>query len=358
MFSSPAVAGNLLFVGSCSGNFLALDKNTGEVKWSYDIKQDGNQTSFHGEMLITDELVIIGTDGGNVPTGIGHVYAFERETGKVRWKHFAGRGVTSDVLRHGSKVYAVTLTDELLCLDLESGELNWKFASEFSGFNDDLSHSPVVAGHRVFFGGLDGRVVALHAESGEVLWKTELDGLPSTSLIVKEDQIYVGTTDEHLYGLNAVTGAILSDFPTVSVVRGKPALVDSLLLYFSSRNGRLGLSQNFVGLDLASNTVRWRRNVAEETGSGAQPVVQIDAGSEAEVCAAEVVWSTPFPHVRGSHVLVGTGAGHVFAYRIDDGKRVWSHRLQGSIRSFGESGDLLYVGTVEGMIYALRLNPN
>jgi membrane peptidoglycan carboxypeptidase len=50
----------------------ALDNKTGKVKWSYDIRNDGEQSQFHGDPLVTDELVIIGTDGN-----IGHVYAFD-----------------------------------------------------------------------------------------------------------------------------------------------------------------------------------------------------------------------------------------------------------------------------------------
>ena len=53
----------------------ALDKKTGQVKWDYDIRKDGEQSQFHGDPLITDQLVVIGTDGT-----IGYVYAFERAT--------------------------------------------------------------------------------------------------------------------------------------------------------------------------------------------------------------------------------------------------------------------------------------
>ena len=75
MYSTPAVAGYLLFVASCNGRMRALDKRTGQVKWEYDITKDGDQHEFHGDPLITDELVVIGTDGK-----MGHVYAFEQST--------------------------------------------------------------------------------------------------------------------------------------------------------------------------------------------------------------------------------------------------------------------------------------
>jgi outer membrane protein assembly factor BamB len=70
---------------------LRFDKRTGKVQWSYNIHQDGNQTSFHGNPLITDQLVLIGTDKSCASGGIGHVYAFDRATGTVRWKYRTGR---------------------------------------------------------------------------------------------------------------------------------------------------------------------------------------------------------------------------------------------------------------------------
>jgi outer membrane protein assembly factor BamB len=90
------------------------DRQSGQRRWSYDIKKDGNQNSFHGNPLITDDLILIGTDGA-----MGHVYAFERATGKVVWKHAITRsvsgngGATTDVLGSGANAYVVTIGDEL-----------------------------------------------------------------------------------------------------------------------------------------------------------------------------------------------------------------------------------------------------
>jgi outer membrane protein assembly factor BamB len=60
----------------------ALDKKNGQVKWEYDIRKDGEQSQFHGDPLVTDKLLVIGSDGK-----MGHVYAFDRVTGTVRWKY-------------------------------------------------------------------------------------------------------------------------------------------------------------------------------------------------------------------------------------------------------------------------------
>jgi len=63
VFVSPAVAGDLVYVGSCSGTYFALNRSTGARRWTYDTRQDGDAAQFHGNPLITDDLVVTGSDG-------------------------------------------------------------------------------------------------------------------------------------------------------------------------------------------------------------------------------------------------------------------------------------------------------
>ena len=58
-----------LYLGSCGclwstglcGND-ARDTSTGDVLWEYDIRQDGALTSFHGNPLLSDDLIFIAAD--------------------------------------------------------------------------------------------------------------------------------------------------------------------------------------------------------------------------------------------------------------------------------------------------------
>ena len=136
----------------------ALDRKTGLVKWEYDIRKDGEQSQFHEHPLVTGRLLVIGTDGK-----IGHVYAFERTTGAVLWKYKVNdRGVASDFIRVRDEGCFVTLGNELVCVDLESGKPKWSFRGNHSGIDDCLTcSSPAVSEGRVFFGGLDGFAYAL-----------------------------------------------------------------------------------------------------------------------------------------------------------------------------------------------------
>ena len=129
MFSAPAVAGGSVFVGSCNGLVHAIDAGTGRARWTYNVLQDGGKRAeFHGTPVSTDDLVIFGSDD-RTAGGVGYVYAFEQATGTIRWKYRAGAGVMTDIVREGDSLYAVTLQDELISLDVASGRLRWTFSS-------------------------------------------------------------------------------------------------------------------------------------------------------------------------------------------------------------------------------------
>ncbi|MCI0697104.1 PQQ-like beta-propeller repeat protein [candidate division KSB1 bacterium] len=355
MFSTPAVAEDLLYVGSCSGIFYALDKNTGSVKWSYDITKDGRQTSFHGDMLITEELVIIGTDGRSLEGGIGHLCAFERKAGKVRWKYFAGRGVTTDVLRLGDRIFAVTQNDELICLNVQNGQRDWAFASTYAGNQPDLGHSPALAGDQIFFGGRDGIVYALAANTGKLLWKRKLDGALSASLRTFENHVYAGVAGGRIYALNTKTGAIERNFSVENNPVGKFTPAQNCLFIFLNRSGVPGAADDLICLEPSTQKVCWRQsaNPASQVIKPAVANLTVATGNQCK--NPESAWSSTSPYVWRDYVLAGSNRGEVLGYRIADGKPAWSHKLGGTIRSFGSSERLIYVGTVEGTIYACAL---
>jgi outer membrane protein assembly factor BamB len=293
----------------------ALDKDTGQMKWEYDIRKDGAQRQFHGDPLVTNDLVVIGTDGA-----MGHVYAFEKATGMVRWKYRVEEtGVASDVLRLGRNVYAVTLGDELLCLDLETGKPNWTFHSSSHSKDFHWTSTPAVTTERIYFGGLDGIIYALEAQSGKLAWKRELGGRVTTSLAVRGHDLYVGTAKRHLYRLDTDSGEVLSDFAAEAEPLGHLMLAgDSLVVFLGD--------EVLSSLDLSLKKVLWSAEASKE-------------------------WTSARPYLWQGLLLVGDRR-ELVAFRCSDGAREWSHKFPGTIRGIGTSEQVLYVGTLTGPIFA------
>ena len=312
--------GDLLVVSSCNGMIRALDKKTGQVKWEYDIRKDGDQRQFHGDPLITDELVVIGTDGN-----MGHVYGFDRSTGAVRWKYRVDeRGVASDIIRLEGNVYAVTLGDELVSLDLTSGKPNWTYRGGYSGQDCLTCSSPVAADGQVYFGGLDGFAYALNAQTGKLIWKHDLGARVTTSAAIRGHDLYLGTAKRHLYRLNIDSGEMLSDLATEAPPNGRLAVADGSLLVF------LG-DETLASVDLDLKKLRW----------------SVEASKE---------WTSARPYLWHGNVLAGNRR-ELVAFAPTDGTRVWSHQFPETVRGIGTSDEILYVGSLRGPIFAYSPKP-
>ena len=317
-----------MFIGSCAGTFYALNKTTGEVRWSYDIRKDGKQQSFHGDPLVTSDLILIGTDRSCDPEGIGHVYAFERDSGRVRWKHRA-TSVPTDIVQIGSNVFFGSFQDQWSSVDLRTGNLNWNFSIQGTNPDCDPPKAPVTDGERLFIAGLDGVVYSLDALSGRVIWRRKLPGVPSTGLTFQGKTIYVGTNDQRIYRLNADTGAIVSELALEARPLGRLALAnDSLFVFLENRSERVGY---IISVDPKLAGVRWKQK-------------------------SSPYWASERPHLWKEFVVAGNCRGDISAYRVADGEPQWNLNLKGCIRSIGSSGNMLFAGVEEGTIYAYELS--
>ena len=327
MFSTPTVAGDLLFIGSCAGTFYAINKTTGQVHWSYDIRQDGRQQSFHGDPLVTDDLILIGTDRSCDPEGVGHLYAFERASGKVRWK-YRSTSVPTDIVQLGSNVYFGSFQDKWSSVNLQTGSLNWSFSTDTPNPDCAFVKSPVAAENRLFFTGLDGAVYSLDTLSGRVMWKRKLMAATSTSLVFRDKTLYVGTTDQHVYRLNAETGAIVAELALEAIPVGRLIFAaDSLFMFLENRSERAGY---IISVDPKLAGVRWKQKSSPD-------------------------WASERPHLWKGLIIAGNCRGEVATFRASDGEPQWKLNVKGCVRSIGSSADMLFVGAQEGAVYTFEL---
>ena len=314
-----------MFVGSCSGKIRAFEAKSGRVRWEYDVRQDGKQFAFHGDPLLLDNLVVFTCDNSWREEGVGHVYALTQSTGKLAWKHRESTGIPSDVVRLGPSVFAVTLKDDLLALDARTGQLRWRFGTGAEPEALDISASPAVCDNHVYFGGRNGRAYALRAGDGAIDWECDLGARICTRLIVRDGDLYVGTANDKLCRLNRHTGCVIGEVALAAQPCYAPAVTPDAVLV------RAG-GQSLLCLDRSLGLTRWRKEIEDR-------------------------WTSKGPVVHGSEVLMGSNTGEVAGLSLDDGTPRWSRGLAGRIRCMGSSGDLLFAGTQEGMLYVWRSEP-
>ena len=299
---------------------------TGALRWSYDIKQDGNQQSFHGNPLFAGDLILIGTDKSCTPDGIGHVYAFDKNTGAIRWK-FRTTSASTDIIRVGSRVYFGSIPGNWTALNLNDGSVAWSFSPNVSNPDCTLPKAPVADEKHVYVAALDGLIYSLDATSGQVTWKRKLPAPPSTALVLKDKSLFLGTSDSHVYQLKADSGEVKADLAVAAKPVGRPMIADDSVFFFlEDKSQHAGY---IVSLTKDLKGVSWTQRSSPD-------------------------WASERPYFSKGLVIAGNCRGDLTAYRASDGAPQWTLNLKGCIRSVNDAGDTLFAGTQEGTIYALR----
>lgn len=308
----------------------ALDRESGHVVWEYDTSRDGLQASFHGDPLIVENLLLIGTDGFSDDS----IYALDKVTGKLRWKarvppgKFEALGVATDIQSLDGRVYATSLADEVMCLRLKDGGLIWSHTSDYRQREWIRNGTPAIAGAVIVFGGLDGTAYALRRGDGKLLWKKHLGESIQTSACVVEGGVVLGTTDGKLHLLDAKTGMIKKQLNLNKKPSGPIVEAGGTLLVCA---GWLRRSSTLMCVDTSLSHITWKLESPE--------------GSS---------WSTPRPYIYEEQVFLGNTRGLVFEYRVTDGWFVRSTRVGGVIRGIRLVDDVLYVGDQDGTVYAIK----
>jgi outer membrane protein assembly factor BamB len=138
LIASPAVLGDILYVGTHDGRVVAVDWRKQKIVWTY---TDPNQTlEYRSSAAVTDKFVILG----------GY-----------------------DKMLH--------------CLDRKTGNPVWNFKTRAR-----IESSPVIVGDRIYFGSGDGNVYAVNFDGKEV-WKHRCGHSITASAAVGEHCLVIGS---------------------------------------------------------------------------------------------------------------------------------------------------------------------
>jgi outer membrane protein assembly factor BamB len=183
--AQPAVARGVVYVGSATGAFPAVDAETGRVRWTFTAKGriraaacvDGNRV-YLGSM---DNLV----------------YALDAGTGAELWRFDTGSPVTTAPMVADGKVIIGTRDRALLCaLDAADGTPRWSVYYWFSW----VESTPVLHDGLLYVGASDSRRIrAIEPATGRVRWATQVWGWTWGTPLVLGDKVYYGTAGAPSY---------------------------------------------------------------------------------------------------------------------------------------------------------------
>jgi outer membrane protein assembly factor BamB len=319
--------------GSCDGAFHGLDRATGERAWHRLTRDDGALGQIHGDPVLADGLWIAGSHGRYK----GLVYAFEPETGEVRWMVRLGEGTTVRLHRFGDTVLAVSLAGEVVALDLATGEERWRL---HGGDGDDGLASyhvgdPALADGRLHLPRKGGLVDAIDAATGELLWRTATELPLQTSVLAFDGELLVGSSDGRLARLDPVDGTLLGTFD--------PGAAGGTVYGYLTATDRCVV---------ALHGGRASPNPEKPEGPHGLVCVRPKDGEVIWERPSETFWTTLRPLVWEGTVVAGTDR-HLEGLDAADGTVLWERPVDGIPRGLGASDTHLYVGIRQGRLDAL-----
>ncbi len=297
------------------------------------------------------------------------------EVGGVRWAFRTPAGFTSTPAVVGGVAYTATADGFVRAYDIESGEKKWERTVGNSGLISTLTVTGAADAlprdRAVCFGDLKGKVTALDADDGEVLWTHDAGGSVPGALPVADGIVYIAGYDDDVLALSLASGEEIWRTRTGGIFLGPPALVGDTL-YLVADN-------HCVALDASTGREIWRRRVDGPSGlvvaagvvlvgnsHGRRKLLALDATN------GEPVWSfetDPFtgdgwlmepglegawPAVADGRVFFPTFYGELYALDAVSGEELWRFAVDGPCNaSPAVAGDLVYVSNLNGSVSAL-----
>ncbi len=247
--------GQTLVVGGYDHVLYGLDPATGAEQWRFTDARD----RYIGAALVTEQGIF-------APNGDGTLYALTRQ-GTLRWTFTAQAALWAPPATDGQTLYLASLDHHLYALDLATGQEKWRVNLEGA-----LPATPTLLDGVLYVGELATQVAAVRAEDGTVLWETPVAAwVWHSPTPLGEEHLVVGDMEGHVYALRRSDGGIVWQTQVEGGVIGAPAVHDETV-FVTTRAGLL------IALDATNGAVRWQRQVHEDAGLEAGPIVVPDWG--------------------------------------------------------------------------------
>jgi len=151
--------GDLAFVGTASGDLVAVSTKTGREHWRTSLGE-----AVRSRPVSTGEHIV-------TATASGRVLAAHRDSGQVVWERALGALPTPELALAAGVLVAGCADSHFYGLDAATGKVRWTFATE-----GVVRSSPAVTDHTAYGASSDGHLYALDLQDGHLLWKYRLDG--------------------------------------------------------------------------------------------------------------------------------------------------------------------------------------
>ncbi|MDP1766217.1 MAG: outer membrane protein assembly factor BamB [Methylotenera sp.] len=275
---SPVVEAGYAYAASASGEVFKLDVTNGSQIWRV---KTGEKLS--GGVGVGGSLVMVGTQKGII-------YAYDN-AGKLQWKSKLSSEVLSAPKYFDGVVIARTGDSRIYGINANDGSRKWVYDRTSPALTLRSSAGVVVDGGAVYAGFGGGKLVAVRADNGKILWEASVAQPKGVTEIER-----------------------IADITSLPVVDGP-------LVYAVAYQGKI------AAVDRTTGRVIWNRDISSLSGL----------------------------NVQDGRIFVSHAAGSIYALDYTTGKTFWRQAAlkNRQLTAPVAMGDLVAVGDLEGYVHFL-----
>lgn len=252
---APSREGDTVFAADATGLVMALNANNGEREW---------QTE-----LDTPVSSALNAVAGNVYLGTrnGEVIALDQRDGSINWRARVSSEVLAAPQANQQLLLVQSIDGQVTALDRASGQERWVYTSSQPSLTLRGTGTPMVIDPVTFVGMANGRLATLDNRNGQPLWDMQiatpqgrsdverLVDLSGQPVLSPDGRLFVTSYNGRVVALEATQGGVLWESNLSS--RHTPILVGNFLFVVTDNS-------QVVALDANTGQEIWRNNNLED----------------------------------------------------------------------------------------------
>ena len=273
---------------------IKLDDEGRAVVWEFTGPQPAPNQFFSAPTAIDDETLLILTNASK------RLFEVNSKRPDIPLDDSEGVELSGQVVANPLLVDDVLYVGEernLVAIDINDKTERWQFET-----GQGVWSQPLLIDDVLYFTSLDHNLYALDPETGDELWRLDLEGAAPESPVLYKGRLYVGSFARKIFEIS-IDGEILNSYETEDWVWGRPAIVDDTL--YAADLGGWVYALNITGDGFEEH---WKQQVSED-----------------RIRATPLVWD--------HFVVVGSRDHHVYWLTIEDGLTLEAETMQGEILS-------------------------
>lgn len=247
---APSREGDTVFAADVEGVVMAMNANSGEIEWEINLNTP-----------ISSALTAIA--GHVYLAGNGEVIALDQSDGSESWRSRVSSEVLAAPQANQQLLVVQSVDGQVTALDRATGEERWVYTSSQPSLTLRGTGTPMVIDPVSFVGLANGRLATLDNRNGQPLWESQiatprgrseverLVDLSGQPIISPDGRLFVTSYNGRVVALEATQGDLLWEADISS--RHTPILVGDLLFVVTDNS-------QVVALDANNGSEVWRND--------------------------------------------------------------------------------------------------